>query len=358
MRKELSAVDSSSSRARYFGIDLMRFISMMAIVMMHSHGIVFFTDTIYFSYDQSVFLWLSPFGRFFSISGFTIVATTSFLYGRKSLGKMKRGLMWLLLAGIFLLFLFYGRANAHEGFFFEWDVYHLILVGFLAVRAAKPRPKILYALGIVGFSLLWVPFWRVQNHWDVSSWLKEILIGCCYPHGEHVANWPIFPWVGLIWFPYVLGHWVKNHRESFWPFGRGEWIGWGVLLLISIPNLGAYYHTPIGDNFPCHMFRQPVWVFWSHFIWILFGIRSSLTPGFQRSLESSAIARFISKLNWSRRFGLSYFIQLYLLLIIGFPFRDELQSHPVWFDVYWLSVIPVTEFLSRLSLFVFKKYKK
>ena len=105
------------------------------------------------------------------------------------------------------------------GSFLLWvkPIYLLILVGglFIGTELLVPEPGL---WGAMGFS----------NPFD---YLNPILI---YPGGTQVlwSNYPILPWLELVVFGILFGHWLKRDQEQ--AYSGGLKIGFGFLLAFLV----------------------------------------------------------------------------------------------------------------------------
>jgi hypothetical protein len=89
---------------------------------------------------------------------------------------------------------------------------------------------------------------------------------------------------------------------------RAEKAAWGIALIGSLPLLGGYYATPLGNEFACSVFRRPPLELWAHELWIFWIVRLSLLPSVQTALARAAVPRWISRRAINRRFFISYFV--------------------------------------------------
>ncbi len=333
---------------RIHGLDLIRLFSMAAIVTFHSSETVFYTDVNPLPPDRTVYHLLEAYARWIPFSGFTIVAVSSFLYGGKARGERTwLALLALLTAGVFAL----AWVNGADGVFslaFEWDVYSFLLAALLPVYLARNSAAATRALGAAGFALLWLPLWEWFEPPDAPGLAFEALLGFCTRAGG--GGWPLLPWSGLIWSFFAWGReWGGSEalRSSLAAgIRRREAFVWCAALALAAPLWGSYLDVPVGPGFGCFMFRKPPAVFWAHFVCVVFLMRASLAEPVNSALASSAAARWVSSLQWSRRFGRCYVLHL-LFLGAGSLFADLYVAHPRLFDLYLLSNMPVVEWISR-----------
>ncbi len=348
--------DASIAR-RLHGFDILRIVSMVAILAFHSNETVFFKDAPPLD-SGPLFSFLKMYAKIFAISGFTIAAFSSFLYAiREPAARVWYRLFMLLAAGIAVL-----AWLAGEGaylFIFEWDIYSYLLFTLAVLFIVRKSPAAIRALGIIGFILLTIPVWDLVPLFKFENRLwMQALVGACGTSGG--GGWPILPWSGLMWMFYALGReWILNKplRERLQRKMRIGEVSMIILVLAgSLPLLGAYRVTPWGPGFGCFVFRQPPLIFWGHFIWVLIFMRISLVADVNEWLSRKRWARWISGLEWSRHFGRCYLLHL-LYLGLGSGLASAYTEHPWLFDIYVAGNIPVCEMVARLIERVFKKAK-
>ncbi len=340
---------------RLHGFDILRIVSMVAILSFHSNETVFYSDIPPVK-DGLLFPFLYVFAPMIGFSGFTVAALSSFLYAiREPAARVWYRLFALLTVGIAVLAWLAGE-DGHT-FVFEWDVYSYLLVTLAVIFSVRKSPVAIRALGVVGFVLLLLPLWNLLPVFE-NRFLKQALVGDCGVLGG--GGWPIFPWSGLMWMFYALGReWVLNKplgERLQRTMGLAETRITIMVLAVTIPFLGGYLEAPWGPGFGCFVFRQPPLIFWGHFIWVLLLMRISLVTAVNEWLSRKRWAGWISRLEWSRHFGRCYLLHL-LYLGLGSGFAWEYIEHPWLFDIYVAGNIPVCELVARLFDRVFKKEK-
>lgn len=343
---------------RFHGFDLIRLLSMMAIVTFHSNETVFFTDASPMV-NGTIYPWLQAVAKHLVFSGFTVVALSSFLYAvREPPAQTWYRLFALLTGGIFVLAWLAGDAGAFS-FFFEWDVYGYLLVTLATLFAIRKSRALVRVFGVVGFGLLWIPIWNLipVSVSEDRFWFRA-LVGVCDTKGG--GGWPLLPWSGLMWMFYALGReWILNERRRAdfeAGIGRAEGVVWLLILGISIPFLGGYATMPWGGGFGCYVYRKPPLVFWGHFIWVVALMRVSVVTGVNDALSRLTAVKWISRLEWSRHFGRCYLLHL-IFLGVGSAFASFYVEHPWAFDIYVLGNIPFCEMISRVMNHVARKMR-
>lgn len=341
------------SQNRYYGLDVVRFLSMVAIVQFHMLESFFYQDQEMFTRAQSWQVWLHPYSRVLAFSGFTIIALSSFLIGWHVLSTKKWSRLLLLMwAGLFCIASL--EAGKGQWFYFEWDIYPYLLVTFTVIFLLQSYRKLFGVLAVISFVLLFLPVWDWAHSWSLHGLLRDATFGDCTVSGK--GGWALIPWAGMAIFFFELGRWCResNTIKAFLAKGaRWEIPVWTVGLLASIPSLGAYYLVPLGPGFSCFVMRKPPIVLWAHLIWIIFFCRLSFLTVANIRLEKNPFVRLISRSYWSRHFGLCYALQ-FLWLEIGYPYVPYFEHHPHALDLFFLSIMPATEILARITWFCLK----
>ncbi len=336
-------MDQSPTKIRWHGLDLIRLISFSVILTFQTGFMYFYTPS--YEYGQlSTIQQVAEFiCRCLSFSGFSIVFLSSFLLGYVQ--STVRAETYRV--GIFLVLIFgwiYLSLLMHSPYLIVWDVYGLFLVGMVGMLLLKKLGRVwIRAAGIMGFILLWIPFWEFSSYF--ASWPENLqqIIGVVPCPSKEASEWPLLPWLGLVGMGYALGHELVHQLRAgdtrFLRLRSGEALVWVLVLAASIPHWGPYFHIRLGSYFSCDAYRQPPIVFWSHFIWVLAALRLSLEPRVQSWLAARRLVLTISNLAISRKFWLAYVIHFlygHLLCHISEFFE---QTTPEFFASYELSVI-------------------
>ncbi len=334
---------SSNKSDRLVLVDLIRLISFLSIAFFHTYSAVHYKEMDQELWRGKILSFAQIIPRLFSFSGFTIVAIFSFLRGwgprRKSLAPK----FLILVFGIAILFLTYSNIFANE-LFWEWDIYHYLIVVMISLYWLEKFPKFILGAGVAGFLLTWIPFWKVSGQSQFPILFQHAVFGICDSSGR--GGWPLLPWIGLPLALFTLGHQTKKANNlSFFPF---EIFVWTIFLFFSAFHLGAYYHVTVGPNFYCYTMRQEPWIFWCHFLWIVFFLRWSPHPKVVSALRGNRILESISNLMLSRHFALAYLLQLILIWLIE---ENVLffASHIWAYDLAYLGMLPFLEIMLRLG---------
>lgn len=340
---------------RFYLIDILRLVSMFCIVAFHTYGAIYYSPFIASEFRGSFYGWSMPFPRNLSFSGFTILGLSVFLFGLHWPKKPRlQFLMGLVTCGIILLLVGQGDHFFRE-LVWEWDIYEFLIISLLLLFFLSSRPKTTYFLGAVGLVMTFIPIWQWSDQWAMPSIARDIFFGTCDGSGR--GGWALLPNLGFVTFHFALGRFLKSHshKTKIFEISPLETALWLVILALSFTHLGAYGDTDIGPGFYCYIFRKPPLVFWSHYIWILFLLRLSVVKQVNDFLDSLSIARAISSLQWSRSFGLCYFIHLGVIFVVSN--WSEIFPKGSWqFDVFYLSVIPIVEILMRLFRYFQSQY--
>ncbi|MBX3041266.1 MAG: hypothetical protein KF789_11225, partial [Bdellovibrionaceae bacterium] len=149
----------SSTHNRLYGFDLIRILSMIAILVLHTNEAVFWTDKHPLPTDISVYRLVLAFAQIITYSGFTVIALSFLLLGRgRTLGLGK--FILLLLFGLLTL-AWFESDPPFSGFYWEWDIYAFLLCSSVAVFLLARVPFLHRWLIPVFFAILWIPFWNL-----------------------------------------------------------------------------------------------------------------------------------------------------------------------------------------------------
>lgn len=339
---------------RDLGFDLIRLLSFLAISVHHFIWVVWYTLDVPASQQSSLWMATETYARLLSFSGHTILFLSCFLIARAEIQSRKTWnvVLWVLF-GWLLFCLFEMGANP---VFWIWDIYPLIALGLasaLLLRKVMSKssryPPLLISFVALSFLLTWIPFWNWPQFKALDLQWRHWLIGDC---NVDLADWPILPWIGFAWMAYGLGAYAlyysqKNQKKWLSQFYFVEYFVWPLLIALAIPNLGAFYHIILGPQFACFSFRQEPFIFWSHFICVIFFLRLSLWLPVQNFLAQFSLIRWISGLKISTHFGIAYLVH-YVLIEACKLFGFKLNSP----DIYWaflclVLILPATELCVR-----------
>ncbi len=343
-------------KARSIGIDLIRFICILAIVGFH------FLDMVYYEPDIPAYLSFSYFKyfsdyymRFLIFAGIAIVALTTFLYGysKSNDHKWKKLLVLFLIGHIVLAF---GWGDQVFKFNLEWDIFSFLFVSFGTLYVVRNSQKMMVMLAVIGAILLSISVWEystvVFTKLNLPRYFQDALLGACDSTGQ--GMWPIFPWIGLTWLCFYLGKVMNVHSAKI---KKLELAAWFFILLFTMQHISDYFHAPYAENFACFVHRRSAAAFWSQFIWLSFLVRLSLDSRLNEFLGQFRVLRWVSQLQWSVNFGRSYLY--HLIVIAALSTIDFWIAKETWrFELVFITIFIVVEIMSRYTTAVFNNRKK
>ncbi len=342
--------ESSANSVRWYGLDLIRLLCFFCIVEFH-FGLFYFGEPTTGYTDQSIFIWAVDWlGHLLMQSGFIIAFLSTLLLSlNKKSGSKAYRLFGVLTLGWLVL-----SIQTNSQVWISWDVFGLIFcaigaallieagVGILGVRIA----------GCLGYLLLWMPIWELAPYLHPGFETIKHVLGVASCEGQEVAEWPLLPWTGLIWFGYWMGAEVRRIRDSgrleTLRVGRFEVLVWTLILGSSVPQLGAYLYVRMGAYFSCEAYRQAPVIFWSHLVWPLALIRLSFDPRIQSRLARMRWVQTASNLAISRKFWLAYLVQYVFGRVVAYALNtwETLES-----DSFQLWELPILEFMAISIIF-------
>lgn len=351
---------------RIYGFDIIRLVSFFAIATFHISLIHYSAVDIVVANESLIIRAVEQAARVLAFSGFTIAFLTSLLTAISSSSIKTRIRLFIFL--IFGWFVFSALMHKPEDLILVWDIYPLLFSGILvATIFEKFLPKYLPHLGIVGFSLLWIPFWDFIQYEETMPVVSDLVIvlglAPCKVSG---IEWQILPWIGLPWFGYACGtllrDFIKTDSMARLNMDMREGLVWAALLGMSYFGLGSFYQIKLGNGFSCDAYRQPPFIWWAHFIWVLFFIRASIDTRVQTWLAGLAVVRSISNLAVSKKFWLAYFLNYLLAYELSWLVRSSgVEKTPYHIPVIAaISVcfLPLTEIVTRVVIAGFNGLKK
>jgi hypothetical protein len=351
----LSSLETPPAR-RFYLLDVVRMLSTFNIVVFHVYSAFIYKEYEAGQFSGSILDVLWVLLRKLTFSGLNVLGISIFLFGYRWPEK-PRLRFFLVLTGLGTLLLLIGQGDHFlSDLVWEWDIYHLLLTSLLLLFFLSSHLKWAYALGGIGLGMTFVPVWQWSDSWNLQPILRDIFFGTCDGSGR--GGWALFPNIGFVLFHFAIGRFLRNCYTRFKlntmiSLEIGIWI---ALLALSFFHLGEYDDVKIGPGFYCYIFRKPPLVFWSHYIWILFFIRLSVMDRVNYFLGNLAFIRGIANTEWSRSFGLCYFLQLVLIFTIS-TWSEYFPLGSWRFDLFFLSVIPVVEILARACKKLFFTFK-
>ncbi len=346
---------------RMHGLDVIRLVSFFAIATFHISLIHYFETDIVIANESIIIRIVEQIARALAFSGFTIVFLTSLLTSISSSSSLNRIRLFGFL--IFGWFVFSALMNKPDDIFLVWDIYPLLFSGILIATIVETYvPRFVPALGIIGFCMLWIPFWDFMQLTDPDiseAWIVFGLASC----DVGAIEWPILPWIGLPWFGYACGLALKQFtstgRLSELNLKKKEALFWLAVLGASSLGFGSFYHIKLGSSFSCDAYRQSPFIWWAHFSWVLFSIRLSFDARVQAKLASLRLFRFISNLAISRKFWLAYFLNYLLAYALSWTVDatevEKMAYHVPVIAIIAVCFVPFTEIVLRLVIKIWEK---
>lgn len=338
---------------RFYGLDLIRSIAFLAIIVFHG------TWSLWLDpsgppdpFPTRIWRFFEFYARTFAFSGFTILFLTSFLVGFKENAYKKKYWLpfFLLLGWMFFSFCTFLKEKTYS---FSWDIYPLLGIGFLSGFILLKQSRILKLLILsLSLSTLMIPIWELDIFYKAPVFLQRVLIGQC---PEDYADWPLIPWISLIWLGLLLGQWTQEQSRKYsWEFFRFRKleIPLGIFILFCYwVHKDTYFYTQLGDGWACYTFRQSPYKFWTHLLFWALCIRVSLNPSVQNFLSQFKFLRFISRLYINRYFFLSYLTHYLVLFTLIGLLDPEQKAQTGWIlDTIILLTMPLTEILTRFFI--------
>ncbi|MBP6217025.1 MAG: hypothetical protein KA436_00395 [Oligoflexales bacterium] len=312
------------------GFNIIRLLCFCALTTYHVYWVL--SSSVFNLPDNypNLFIWLiEHYARSMCFSGFGIVVLSSFLLGRskKSL-RERRGLFIFLGLGWTLFSVLLSLRDQTE-FHLAWDVYPLFLLGISSAYLIFRNTCGVFPLCALTCSLmlLFFPIWDLSLFRRLPYYVQEVLIGRC---PEDYADWPILPWISLIWLGFWWGRLYRDRGllSRFYPY---ELVLWLPGLLLFFQHKEAYYYTPIGEGWACHTFRQPPIAFLGHLSLWLLAIRLSCHEKVQSFLDKNRVVRMIGTLALSRYFFIAYLLHYLILFSLeGFYRYYHINSLTSW----------------------------
>ncbi len=346
---------SKNKQLRIHGLDLIRTLSFIAISQ-HHFSVKIWNLPAFSPFVNKIFAWriLEAYSRLISFSGHTVLLMSTALIAMTSRSHEKALKMIPILLGLWLVSSAVDYSD--DSLFFAWDIFPLIAVGLtLAVVFYKYArgPGLLFPF--VGFVFLCIPFWKIETLNSLPLFFRQMIVGDC---SLDLSDWPILPWVGLVFLGYGLGEWIKSLGEKTLSFFKNEKLFWFLLLAWTPFFWGPYYSMVVGNRYSCEAMRQEPIVFFAHILPVMFLMRMSLLNQIRRRLEKSDLMAKISNLEINQNFGIAYFFHFFLIDLYAHIKTDLLLQNPFLAMAAAISLLPLTEISLRFFKWAWTKYKK
>ena len=323
---------------RLYLLDILKLMTLVSIAILHANEFIFYEDVFPLGTKAPVYYFSHYGARFFTIGGQVLVGIIFLLFGLTQ--KSQKSLLSIS------VFAFIGQLILTVVYqAFEWDIYIYLSVTTLLIALTPFFYRRTSVLIPLSFLMMWIPPGLIQEYAPDTSFF-HVLTGKLTDN--YTGSWPLMPQFFLALLFYQVGLYMRERRSQFNEMKRNEIILWSVLFVLSLPFLGAYYMTPIGPHYYEFVFNKPPHIFWANFLPFVFMMRLSFLTSIQEKLAQSGLVKKISQLSWNRDLGITYLISI-IYLGIGMYFRDYFYQSPLSFDLYLIALMPVSEFLARLT---------
>jgi hypothetical protein len=331
------------SKDRIIGLDVLKFLTLIAIAILHANEFIFYEDKFPLGWKTPIWQISSYYARLFAIGGQVLVSIIYFLFGytKKSKTELLKISLFSILGQIILGFAF----NT-----FEWDIYtYLFATNILIISSPifYQRNKYILILSILVIVISPKYFTGLLAKFPFLFFLT----------GDSAINqsgpWPLLPWFFLATLFYQSGLFLRE-SNFFTSWSKKESYLWPILFMLSIPNQGYYYWLPIGPNFYRFAFYQHSLTFFSNFLPFIFIGRISLLECVQSKLKDIKLIRLISQSYWNTHLGLTYLVSI-VYLGIGINFKSFFLQTPWFFDLFFLGIMPISELFARVLIKMKKK---
>ena len=328
---------------RIHAIDFIRLFIYLAIASFHFQDIVWFNQGYIFSSNSLAWHLTEQYARTFSYGGQIVVLITFFLIGfrENTKQKLKSVLYGSLVASILMDFANYTK----NGSLLIWDIYPLIFTGTLILLLSIYFSKnFSLVLGVLGILMLNIKFWEKLNNVELAFKLKIALVGDC---NSLFADWPILPWIGLIWFSFALGQWCYSNLNScsLNTISKIEIFLWLIFLSFSVVFFNSYRNVPTNDNWACFVFRQEPYLFISQLILYIFLIRISLLKKINDIFSQFKISILVSRLQLSKNFGLFYLTHYLIIVLIYSLYKNLFSNNAIISFLIFIISFPLSEII-------------
>ena len=316
-------------------VNLIKALSLLAIVIFHANEFIFYKDDYPFEKGPFLYSILFSFAKLIPFSGHSLVTTVFFLWGyhQFTLKRLLRNIPILLLGQMVLMLSFFENNRLS----LEWDIYGFLAVAILLLPLLERCS--LRALLLASTTFVVATFVSPPNFLNEMP-ISFLLVGDCHKGGS--GAWPLYPWIGLLPFGYTLGRLVHSHVWSWKKYGM-------VILFLSWTPFfwGSLSPIPMGPNYYCFAFYAPPLKFWAHFLGVPCLLLLSKNEKLQNFLDKITLIKFLSRSRWNQRLGMCYLIQISIFAMASF-FRSTFEKNPLFFEVFFLLIFPLVEYLVRL----------
>ena len=357
---------------RYYTFDIIRLISFAAIVWWHYAYAMWAGGVSRNPLASESLLWhsMGQVSLFLAFSGFSVIVLSSFLTGLVGRKVQQFKFIAFFIVG-WALFTLVGRLT-YGLWFFEWDIYPFLIISFLSLRVFqffRSGAVLLVAAG-VGCIVSLIPFWRFDFFNTLHPLAKAVLVGSS--QGEALGQWPVLPFIGLVWCFYGLGRYLKTEgrlllggaqvrgrpNQSFLPWQRAEFFVWPVVLGAGALCLGAHMGHSIDVYLDAKLYRLPPYQLWGQLLWVVFFMRLGLLQKVQEFLARQSWVQWVGQLQVSKNFWAMYVVHYLVIFLLVYGFRDVV-AYSVWGSFVCLLLVPVlSEQLVRAGQFLIRLIRR
>ena len=334
-----------TKKNRIIGYDLVRTLSFIAIAFQHFTAKLWKLP-LFTPFAEVFFPWkiFETYAHLISFSGQTILFLTSFLIAMTSVSHKKAIKIIPILLALWVVSSLFDYEK--DTLLLSWDIFPLIALGLaFSVMTYKWMPRAIYFLPFLGFVLICIPFWKFESLQQLPLFLRQMIVGDC---SLDLSDWPILPWVGLVFWGYGLGYWTKTLGQQPLHFIKNEKLFWTLMMIWTPFYWGAYYRMKLGTQFSCEGMRQEPIAFLAHLFPVMFILRISLLEKVQDFLKSIKLFTLLSNLELNKNFGAAYFLHFFIIdLVIYFQEKNMINS-PELSAFVAISLLPITEISLRL----------
>jgi hypothetical protein len=324
-------------------LDYIRCILYLAIASFHFVSIVWIDKGYAFSSESWLWTITEQYARTFVYSGQIILCLTFALmaYRPESKPKLRRIILGSALGAVLMAVADFPDNQS----LWIWDIYPLVLTGALTLYLTlRLTPKAVYLLSAIGLTMLCFRFWELLPFENLGAELRYALVGDCT---EHFADWPLLPWLGLIWFSFGIGRLGYVYRDTLKKFHRIEIAPAAAILVFGIWHFNSYRRTPTNVEWACFVFRRSPVEFLSQLFLYVFLFRLALLENIQLTLAKRSLTQKLGGLRFSTNFGLFYLVH-YILMASAFYFVGTTFKDSALNSFFLFAALPVlAEFILR-----------
>lgn len=345
---------SSPQNGRLHLVDYIRCMVYLAIASFHFTIMVRPTGEFIFSDVSVIWFGVQEYARHFVNGGQIILLLTFVLMGFNGSPEKK---LKKILIGSFIAAFVMAVANFSEStLFWIWDIYPLIFLGALTLLVALwLSPRAVFLLAVLGAAGLSIPVWDLLNQWQGPLELRVMLVGDCR---LNYADWPVLPWIGLIWLSFMIGDFFKKYRLKLRRLTQLDLLIGAGLLVFWMVFLNGYRTLNDVTEWSCFSFRRPPVYFWSQLLFYILLIRLALADPVQNFLTRFRFSHQIGQLFFSRSFGVYYIFHYMLTWCVAVGLLPHIRLGPVGLFLVFAALLVISEvFLSSVEKIIRSKNK-